>query len=382
MRQSGRILITGNSWKELNFKRYVQLFRNAASDGQTTQAIGRAALGTAVRTPLMAARIGKFLLMGTAMWAAAQAFNWLKFPDEEDDLPEEERNRAHITLGRDKNGKVLTFTRIGALGDFLQWFGLDAAPKLVTKWMRGERTMREIATEMAKSPVNVVVQSMTPYAKIPAELITGRSLFPDLFKPSTIRDPWLYLSRSVGLENEYTAIAGLPSKGYTESLKNFLIYSTDPGQAAFSDMMEEKRMWLKRQGKEHDGFWLTPKANALYNVKLSMKYGDKEAFKKYLNEYWEAGGTPVDIIKTMEKMHPLNGLSEADQRQFILSLNKDQQRKLALATEFHKKTLINPNEVLTAPVVESFLKGFEKRAQRLSPSILPPGFQNLQEARP
>jgi len=327
------------SWKELNLKRYVQFAKNAASDGRLAETAGKKMLGTVAKTPYMAYKVGKFLISATAFWTALQVWNHTMFPEEEDDLAEDVKSNPHIIFGRDSEGNIIYFNRIGALGDFLEWFGLDDSPKYVDKWMKGEMTLKEIAEDMVKSPVNVIVQGLTPQIKVPAELITGRTLFPDVFKPGTIRDRGLYLSRSLGLDNEYKAIAGLPSKGYQESLKNFFVYTADPGQGAYADIQETKRRWLKEQGKGAEGFWLTPKGNALYNLKLAIRYKDEEATNKYMYEYFTLGGTAKGIEESLDRMNPLSGLSKRDRSLFEQSLSSGQIKRLEKAMEFYYGTL-------------------------------------------
>ena len=327
------------SWKELNFKRYVQFAKNAALDGRLAEMAGKKMLGTAAKTPYMAYKVGKFLISATAFWSALQVWNHTVFPQEEDDLADDIKSNPHIVFGRDSEDNIIYFNRIGALGDFLEWFGLDDSPKYVDKWMKGEMTLKEIAEDMVKSPVNMIVQGITPQVKIPAELITGRTLFPDVFEPGTIRDRGLYLSRSLGLEGEYKAIAGLPSKGYQESLKNFFVYTADPGQGAYADIQDTKRRWLKEQGKGAEGFWLTPKGNALYNLKLAIRYKDEEALRKYMYEYFTLGGTAKGIEESLDRMNPLSGLSKRDRSLFEQSLSSDQVKRLEKAMEFYYGTL-------------------------------------------
>ena len=199
------------SWKEVNFKRYVQFAKNAAADGNLATMVGSKVLGSLAKSPYTAYRVGSFLIKATAMWSGLQVWNNLMFPDEEKELSSGERNRPHIILGKTSEGKIINFTRVGSLGDFLQWFGLDAAPKYVDALFKGNMTLTEIAEDMAKSPVNVVASGITPFIKTPMELASGRTYFPDLFKPRTIRDRGLYLAQSLGLDNEYKAVAGLPS---------------------------------------------------------------------------------------------------------------------------------------------------------------------------
>lgn len=327
------------SWKELNFKRYVQFAKNLSEDGQLAQAVGKKAIGTLAKTPFMAAKVGRFLISATAFWSALQVWNHTMFPDEEDDLAEDIKSQPHIIFGKDSEGNIIYFNRIGALGDFLEWFGLDNSPKYVDKWMKGEMTLKEIAEDMVKSPINIIVQGTTPQIKVPAEFITGRTLFPDVFKPGTIRDRGFYLSRVLGLENEYKEIAGLPSKGYADSLKNFFVYSADPGQGAYSEIQETKRRWLKQQGKGAEGFWLTPRGNALYNLKLAIRYKDEEALNKYMYEYYALGGNARGIEESLKRMDPRSGLTKREREQFEESLSLDQVKQLEKAVEFYEVTL-------------------------------------------
>ncbi len=349
------------SWKEINLKRYAQFAKNAASDGKFAETVGRSAVGTLAKTPFIAYRIGKFLIAATAFWSGLQVWNHLFFPDEEDELSEDQKTQPHIVLGKDDNGKVITFNRIGALGDFLEWFGLDSAPKYVDKWFKGEMTLKEIAENMAKSPVNLIVQGATPFVKTPAELVTRRSLFPNMFQPGPIRDRGLYLARSIGLENEYKSLAGLPSKGYKDSLKNFLVYSTDPGQAAFVDIQEDKRRWLQKQGKGAEGFWLTPRGNALYNIKLALRYEDKEALDKYMLEYISLGGKKGDMNKSLERMAPLSGMSIDEKNKFKRSLNPEQRTRLVLAERFYRDTLRASRPIALRSFQEQYREGITQR---------------------
>jgi len=46
-------------------------------------------------------------------------------------------------------------------------------------------------------------------------MISGKRIFPDAFRPVAIRDKGYHLAQSIGLENEYKALMGLPSKDTT-----------------------------------------------------------------------------------------------------------------------------------------------------------------------
>jgi hypothetical protein len=332
------------SWKEVNMKRYARFYKNAYNDGKIAQTAGRQILGSIKTTPYKAYRIGKFALKASALWAATQAWNHTMYPEEEKSLPESIRNRPHIVFGRNEQGKVIGFTRIGALGDILEWFGLDAAPEYVDKYFSGKMTLKEIAKEMAKSPINVMVQGSNPYVKTPAELITRRALFPDTWRPRTIRNRGLHVAQSLGLGEEYKAITGLPSKKYRETLGTIFYYEIDPGQSSYSDIFEEKNRFLKKQGKLGEGFWLAPRGDALYNWRLAIRYKDTKAAQDYLDKYFLLGGDPKGLERSLENMHPLSGLNKGEELAFVAQLNEEDKDKLVRAIKFYYEDLLGLKE--------------------------------------
>lgn len=322
------------SWKEVNFRRYIQFTKNAIEDGHLPQLVGRKLVGGITKSPYKIYRVGKFAIKATAFWSALQVWNHLKFPELEASLSEQEQNTPHIIFGTDKDGNIMSFNRMGTLGDFLEWFGLDAAPAHLSDFMSGKKTIREIAIEMAKSPVNVVAQGLTPVIKLPAELVTRQALFPDVFEPRVIRDRGFHIARSFGLENEYKAAQGLPSRPYKESVPGFFIYKTDPLQSAYNKIRNDVARYKKKIGKGSEGYWLTPRGDALYNIKLALRYGDGKAADEYLTEYVRLGGNPDNVLEALMNLNPLEALSEDDQLMFLGTLNEEGKKNLAKAFLF------------------------------------------------
>lgn len=319
------------SWKEVNFKRYVQMFRNAARDDQLSYMIGRKMLGQAARTPFRAIKIGKWMIQASAFWGMLQVYNNLFFRDEEQDLPETIRSRPHVILGRDENGEVQYFSRLGALPDLLEWFGLDTAPTYVDKWFKGKMSLKEIAEDMAKQPVNITVQGIEPFGKTVLELLTRQGMFPDAFRPRAIKDRLFHIARSFGLEKEYLAISKRPGRPYSRSLENIFYYKIDPLNAAYSDILAERSRFLRKIGKGGEGFWITPRGNALWNARLAIRYQDMEAFKSYMAKYLKFGGTFEGLNRSIENMQPLSGMIQADKASFIAQLTSDQRKQLVKA---------------------------------------------------
>jgi hypothetical protein len=335
------------SFQEVNFKRYLQFIKNAARDEKAAEMVGRIAASTVKitlkRSPFIAYRIGMFLIKAVGVWAALNTYNKMRWPEEEKELPPDVRNIPHIVLGRDKDGKVLYFTRLGILSDFLEWFGLEEAPGLVGDFLNGKKNLKEIVAEMAKGSANKVIQAVGPQYKTPAELIMGRKVFPDAFDPGMIRDRWYYVFQSLDLDEEYSAIFKLPRKPYKETLKNFLVYSQDPGQGAYYEIRDLNREFQKKiLGKTAGGWYsdeISAKSRALYNLKLAIRYQDAEAMKRYAAEYVSHGGTADGLKTSLRNMHPLHGLKKSEEKAFIAWLDEEDRERLILAMEFYTNVL-------------------------------------------
>lgn len=325
------------SWKEVNFRRYVQLFKNAQIDDGTASRLTRQ-LGATGAT--QAARAGGFLMKATAFWVMLQLYNHLVWPDEEAQLDAYQRNRAHIILWREGDGKVAYFTGVGALGDFLGWFGLDAAPLLVNDYFQGKRTALEVAKEMGKAPFNIVAQGITPWIKQPAELAAQKQFFPDVFSPRPIRDNAQYLFRSVALGDEYNALFGVPSRGYLDGIKNMLYYRMDPGQGSYLDITNQKRKFMAKQGISHDGGNSSPKGEALYMYKMAVRYDDKDLQQRYLRQYIMLGGNAQGVRQGLMNMGPLSGLTIRQKAEFLHSLNQDDKVRLRAAETYWSEVLM------------------------------------------
>lgn len=327
-------------WQEVNFVRYKQLIKNACQDGYLMGSIAGKVAGMTIRSPFIAWKLGKFVFKASLLMAMITAWNLLRYPDEEKDLPADVRERVHIVLGRDKNGKVVYFSRLGAMQDFLDWFGIDTPVQTVRDFLNGRKSLKEIAIGVAKEDANKMINSLTPFIKTTGELLYGYKLFPDAFKKQRIRDRWQYMFESFGLGNEYKALAGKPTRGYGRSLWDLFIYKADPYESAYWGTLDEKRRFLKKIGKGSEGgYSITPRSEALYNIKLAARYGDKEAGKKYLLEYIAKGGTAKGLKQSLNTMNPLYGLSDAEKRVFVQQLDTEGKEDCVKALEYYARVI-------------------------------------------
>ncbi|MES0334791.1 MAG: helicase-related protein [Candidatus Magnetobacterium sp. LHC-1] len=352
------------SWMEVNPTIYKRLFQNAFRNDDLTSRIGKKVLGAGIKASFMLLKkIGKMVLATIFLTSIVQVWNELVHPDEEKDLPANVRAKSHIILGRDEEGNVLYFSRLGALSDLLEWAGLDTPVQDMRDIMNGNITLKEKARQMALSPANKIAGAAIPLEKTAVEAILQRTYYPDIDNPRSIRDQAEYIANSLGVLNEYKAIAGKPSKGYLSknNILSKLLYVADPKESAFYDTLDTKRRFLESKGQTNEGFWQSPKSNALYNYKLSLKYQDADAAIKYLAEYKALGGTADGLERSLESMDPLYGLSEKKgyDQEFLTTLNDEEKYKLELATEYY-------NEVLNTS--ESIPTDFEDEKPSYTPS--------------
>lgn len=336
------------SFQETNAIRFKRLAQNAASDNKIATQVGKKVLGTAAN-PMTYMRIGSFVIKASAIRAGMEAWNQTQFPEEEKSLPESVRNRPHIITGVSEDGKVQYIDRLGVTSDFLEWFGLDAAPQLVNDYLNGRKSEKEIALEMAKSPVKKIVNGVNPFLKTPFELLARKQLFPNPFDPQNIRDRTQYLARQFTLIDEYKALFDIPSEGYATSLKKAIVSEVDPQRAAYNDIISMKYDYLKKIGKPPGSSPYTPKSNALYNLKNAIRYNNPKQAAKYYIEYRGHGGTNETLDDSIDRLNPLNGVistrnsleAKAQAAGFLLYLGKDNQDKLQDALEYYKQEIVN-----------------------------------------
>lgn len=369
--QFGQMLRAGPipfwSWKEVNTKRFFRMMKNAAQDGNLASAVGRKMLGTAfIKAPYMAYRVGRFWLKASALMTAIQMWNNLKYSDIENELSEEIRNRPHINLGRNKDGTPRYFTRIGAIGDFMEWFGLDTAPDTILQLLTGNKNVKEVIDEELNlkkrftPAVNTIVQGVTPLIKLPAEVATKSALFPDFTSPRRIRNTKEYIANQMGLAPEYRLATSTPGRPYLETLPEIFLYSSDPNEMAYHDIFAKESKFLKEIGKETKGFVESQKGNALFEMKRALRWGDAKTaehfMQKYLGYYFtehKMTGRPLkELAKAAEtgmersflNMAPLSRLDPYAKKKFVSTLNEKEKKMLEKAGKFYWEVLLGKGE--------------------------------------
>ena len=335
-------------FQEANFRSTVDWVDNVWKDAKTQKQLGNAfgkfTDATAIRVGRMATRMFLFTTL-VGIYNFFQGKN-LK------DVPDDVKSRLYITLYRDKDDVVRYFSRLGALTDVMEWFGLGRGPAEFTAMLNGQLSwdeylslerLTDLAKESPKEAINKLWGMLGPHLKLLAELPSGKKMFPDVFNPINIKDRYEYLAESLAVGNIYKLFAGKPNRGVFDTLfdpRNLVTYKADPKKVAYDSVNSMVRKYLEKIGKATKGYSENVRSEALYNYKQALKLKDKKAADKYLKKYSELGGTAKGLQESLKNLHPLAGLSPADRVRFLKELRPAEREKVDLAIE-HYKSLIS-----------------------------------------
>ena len=333
-----RSIIPFYSWMEINTKRYWRFGINAWSqgvgEGLKTSGIIGASLG--LRTT---AYLG---LRMTVLYGMVQIWNNLFFGDEEDEMRVEDRVRLHLNLGRDANGDMRLVRFQGALSDFLGWVGFDDAVAGIVEVEKGRATYSDVVKKMAKAPVNKIASGLTPVLKMPLELTTGLSYWPDVFRPRPIRDRGRHAARLFSVENEYDLIFDRPSRGFGRSISETIISRRNVGEIAYGRIRGMAFDFTRRlRGSEGFSSFNTERSRALHTFRLAKRFSDVSAAKKARSALTELGVTGKDLQRSIKRAHPLGGIPLKHRGRFLSSLTVRERKSLELANSFYRETYLN-----------------------------------------
>ena len=86
-------------------------------------------------------------------------------------------------------------------------------------------------------------------------------------------------------------------------------------------------------------------------MKTAVKYKDKKAALKYLERYFDNGGTVKGIKQSLTTLNPVYGFTSKDTinkgEAFIATLTDEQKEKLKIAQNYYEKDLMLPENVLS-----------------------------------
>jgi len=328
-------LIPFYSWMEINTKRYWRFggnaYRQGIGKGLATSGYLAASLG--VRTTAWLA------IRSTMIYASVVLWNNLVFPDDEEALSEMDRIRMHVNLGRTDDGEIRTIRFQGALSDFLGWVGFNDAVAVIGEMEKGRADWTDLLATIAKAPFNRVGSSLTPVLSLPIETLAGRKFWPDIFEPRVIRDRWRNAAQLFSIENEYDLAFGRPSRGFGSSLASALVSSRDVGEIAYNETRGRAFEWVREaRGTSGSSSFSSPRSDALYDYRRSLRFGDKEAAAAALQRMQALGMRRRDVRNSIKRAHPLGPVALRDRRVFVGSLTARERTQLNTAIEWYSET--------------------------------------------
>ena len=189
---------------------------------------------------------------------------------------------------------------------------------------------------------------VTPFLKLPVELVSGLNFYPSLSQPRAIRDKWQHFFNSFGVDSIYNEVTGKPTRGVSEIVKGSFLYSYDYKESAYYEILDIKREYQKKT--DNTIYGADEKSNALYYMKTAIRYKDRKAALKYLDKYFENGGTAKGIKQSFATLNPMYGFTSKNTiekgKEFVASLTEEQKDKLKIAQEYYENDLMLPEVVL------------------------------------
>jgi hypothetical protein len=280
-------------------------------------------------------------MRASIFYAAVQAWNNLMFPEEEKKLGRD-RRQLHLILGKGPDGMIHSIRLQGALSDALEWFGAGNLLADVKQMRAGKKTLTDEVVEAAKAPVDRIIQGWEPVAKTLFEVASGSRAYPSVFKEGAklefarhpIRDRAEYVADAFWpLGALYRKVTGRPIRpsmslgvpGAGALLEALVMYKTDPGEAAYWETQDLVRRWKDSQNKGGGGAPdlggpMKTQADALYYFRKACEWNDQAAAKKWLQEYFTAGGTLRSMQSHVRHASPIAGLPLRERHRFIASL--------------------------------------------------------------
>lgn len=325
------------AFQEINIFRYPRMAINAWQAGDRYRAAGTLSVGAA-----------KMLLTSRLAWMYGAVWMWNNFGapmlipgaggDDDEDQPPYDRANLNIMLGRNPDGSLRRFRNVSTLGDFLEWFGINEAAVLYEKLASGQITGKELAKEMASSPLEKVFSSLRPEVGLGTQGIFGLSGFPEPTAPRSVRKDEA-IPNALGLVDEYKWMKGKLLEDGTTLRKYYwqrwLIGVSDPRQDALSSIYEARSDFMVQQGKQEKGIFPISRYK---EARDAFTNEDQEAFinwkDKFKREFGDKSrGKFIDFVRNLDPL--AKKLSDGEEMKFINDfLTSEQREKLRVARDY------------------------------------------------
>ena len=349
----GAISVAGNqlrkklipffAWKEINTTWYGRASANAWWQMKVEKKVSPAVAAQLARTGAsMGVKAAAYLYSRMLMWTAITvAYNHLVWPDEEEELSDNDRKKLHLIIGR-WGGEIKMLPTPGALADVLAWVGFEDVWAAMNHVARGRGSVGDVMEAVGGGLVNTIVQGLTPALKLPAELLTGESWFPDVFNRRQIKDRWHHVQRALSLD-KYIELAGAlmnsgrPSQGPFHLVEGTLFDQRAVGYGSYSKIRSLAYQW-KGHVEGESGFRgvMTERSRNYYWYKLALRRDNKPAADRYWAKLRELRVTLTQRRDMLERARPLGMLSQKQSISFRRTMDPQEKRLLMKAEKYWK----------------------------------------------
>ena len=335
-------------WVEINTPRYARLLVNSAHDykqeGRQKSGWKEAKTWSARGTIRGVTATSRFLITALTMYGAIEIWNRTAsmfmpgdFPSE-DELSEAQRKQKHLILGRNADGTIRTIRAQGALSDVFNWLGINELIEDVHNIAIGQgKSVLEIAKDVVFAPIQNFAQGIHPVAKTTAEVIYGKTFYPDLAHPRPIRDKIEAIAKLWALDMPYRHIAGKPTIPLKQEIRKLLLYDSDAGESAYYTTRGIVSDFKKKYNVETPAVEPTNKSNALYYYKKAIILKDKKAEDKYLKQYGELGGTYKGLKASIAMANPFYGIPLPAVDQLWKEASEEQKSSMVRGMDWYRK---------------------------------------------
>jgi len=323
------------SWVEINSPRYYRLLKNSPFEGRSEgETVGRVAgIGIKNITVNVAKLYAKVMLLGgmVTLW------NRIFFRDEDEELRKLNNRQLRLIVGRRDDGSIMTVRVSGAFADMLSWVGAEDIVRDIKDVQNEKSTIEKKIKEAGSAFSNKLIQGLMPIEKTAVEMIIGKSLYPNIFKPSTIRDSKEHALRMLSMDKIYRYLTKKPLRGAKE-LTGLIIYDTDPGEAAYYAMRQRIYDFLDDKEIDSPSGEPTKRSNALYYYKQSLKLKNDKLAKYWHDKYMQLGGSEKGEKLSVQKGEVLSALPKKVREEWLKSLDEEDKEVLKMANDWYAKT--------------------------------------------
>lgn len=274
--------------------------------------------------------LGRYITKTVGPYAGLMYLNNLYHHDAEEQMSIEERLEPHLTLGYDpKTGKATKIAIPLNLFETAHLLGMDKIGHYWTDMHKGKMTLADAVKEAGDTLATNAFEELSPVYRVLGTLLARKVRYPSFMKPRTLKDPYEYAFKEVGLDGLYRWYNGLPGdqsligetqklfKGDKRSKEYFLklfttIKTQDLGDEQYNAARTDFNNWLEKTGRtedvaEVDSF--SPKAMALYHARRAAGLGDREAQNQFIMKAASEDGLKGDdLIDSFLKLDPLHGI--------------------------------------------------------------------------